>query len=149
MELYLSWIQRYIWGELAETSISKSILHYFGVNSISGLTADQSGTEQAETGQFLIQRRWFDPSVTSIGRERTNSLWVSPGVTWITKVQIMMLGKSKVSTVKSRTETHFRKTNISRDLSSRNGLNCSNVICKMLLRSKLIDKSISWSPKRP
>ena len=93
---------------------------------------------RAETGQFLIQRRSFDPSVTSIGGERNNSLWVSLGVTWITKVQITMSGKSKVLMVKSRTETHFRKTNISLDLSSRNGPNCSNVICKMLLWSKLI-----------
>ena len=138
MELYLSWNQRYVWGKLAETSISKPILHYFGVNSLSGLTADRCGTEQSwnrpvSDSASLI---W---SISHInGGERTNSLWVSLGVTWITKVQIMMSGKSKVLKVKSRTETHFRKTNIFRDLSSRNGPNCSNVICKMLLRLKLI-----------
>ena len=119
-------------------SISKPILHYFGVNSISGLTADRCGTEQS------WNRPVFDSAslIWSIGHinggERTNSLRISVGVTWITNVQIMMSGKSKVLTVKSRTETHFRKTNISRDVSSRHGPNCPNIICKMLLRLKLI-----------
>ena len=36
MELYLSWIQRYIWGKIAQTSISKPFRIQFRVYSLSG-----------------------------------------------------------------------------------------------------------------
>ena len=138
VELYLSWIQRYIWGKLAETSISKPILHYFGVNSISGLTADRCGTEQS------WNRPVFDSasliwSIGHINRRGKNQFIVGfPRRNMNDKGTDHDVRESKVLTVKSRTETHFRKTNISSDLSSRNGPDCSNVICKMLLWSKLI-----------
>ena len=61
------------------------------------------------------------------------------------KVQIS--GKSKVLMLKSRTETHFRITNISYHLSSCNGPNYFNVLCKIVLPPKLIDKSIFWIAK--
>ena len=46
----------------------KFILHHFGLNSFSGSTADGCTSF------------WFDQLVTSIGRERTNSLLVCLGV---------------------------------------------------------------------
>ena len=138
MELYLSWIQRYIWGKLAETSISKPILHYFGVNSISGLTGDQCGTEQS------WNRPVFDSasliwSIGHINRRGKNQFIVGfPRCNMNYKGTDHDVREKQGFDGKSRTERHFRKTNISRDLSSRNGPNCLNVICKMLLRSKLI-----------
>ena len=61
------------------------------------------------------------------------------------KVQIS--GKSKVLMLKCRIETHFRITNISCHLSSCSGPNYFKVLCKIVLPSKLIDKSIFWIAK--
>ena len=83
------------------TAYFKAILHYFGLNSLSGSMVDRCNQS---------------PSVTPIGGERP----VEPiqcGLPWCNiNSTVQVSGKSKVSTVKSQAETHFRQTSISGDL---------------------------------
>ena len=118
--------------------ISKPIWHYFGVNSISRLTADQCGTEQ-RWNRPVFDSASFIWSIGHINRRGKNQFIVG-------FPRCNMNYKGTDHDVRERQGFDGKKPNVNTlpknkhiplDLSSRNGTNCSNVICKMLLRSKL------------
>ena len=78
-------------------------MHYFSVNSLSGLMVNRIDVwSWAETGQSLI---WL---ISHIARRGKNQFIVGlPQCNMNSKLHIS--GKSKVLTVKSRTEMHFQK----------------------------------------
>ena len=124
--------------EISLNEYFKSIWHYFGVNSLSGLTAHWCKELNLASLWFSIIDFWPTGHIDWQGK---NQFIV--GLPWCnmnSKVQIS--GKSKVLMLKSRIETHFRITNISCHLSSCSGPNYFKVLCKIVLPSKLIDKSI-------
>ena len=117
-------------------------------------TSDSENSDRENSGHC-----WCDPSVTLIGRERTNSSWVCLGVRWIIQ-RHRFQGKARFwrwkSGLKSTSEKQtFPVTNqaislklpVYLDFQSyffelATGIHYLTVLCKIRLLSKLINKSI-------